>query len=122
MQMVRKRLTGSYKGIKDKTITFSKTIKLYKISISTLLRHVCNKVSNPGTKNLDRFNPAWSLDFEDELVSHIKHMQKTLFGSSFDSLRKLAHDDAQANGLTVQFNEDTSKFSPKRLVIWLFVS
>ena len=32
-----------------------------------------------------------------------------LFGLSCDSLRKLAYDAAQANGLTVPFNDDKSK-------------
>ena len=66
-------------------------------------------MSNPGTKNVGRFKPALSPDFKDELVSHIKHMQKMLFGSSCDSLRKLAYEVAQANGLTVPFNDDKSK-------------
>ena len=88
--MVRKRLTGCMKGIKDKIITFPKATKLYKITRSMLFRHVCNKVFNPGTKNLGHFKPALRPDFEDELVSHIKHMQKMLFGLGCDSLRKLA--------------------------------
>ena len=67
------------------------------------------QVTNPGTKNLGRFKPALSPDFEDQLVSLINHMQKVLYGLSCDSLRKLVYDVAQANGLTVPFNDDTSK-------------
>ena len=74
-----------------------------------MFRHVRNKISNPGTKNLGRFKPALSPDFEDELVSRIKHMQKMLFGLTCDSLKKLAYDVAQAYGLTVPFNDDKSK-------------
>ena len=66
-------------------------------------------MSNPGTKNLGRFQPALSPDFEDELVYYTKYMQKMLFGLSYDSLRKLAYDVAQANGLTVPFDDDKSK-------------
>ena len=50
-------LQGAIKGIKDKTITFSKAAELYKLPRSTLFQHVCNKVSNPGTKNLGRNLP-----------------------------------------------------------------
>ena len=73
-------LQAALKGIKNKTITFSKATEFYKIPRSTLFRHVRNKVSNPGTKNLGRFKPALSPDFEVELVYYIKHMQKMLFG------------------------------------------
>ena len=104
-----KDLQAAIKVIMNKTITFSKPTKLYKIPRSTLFRHVRKKVSNPGTKNLGRFKPTLSPDFEDELVSHIKHMQKMLFGLSCDSLRKLAYDVAQANGLIVPFNDDKIK-------------
>ena len=52
-------LQAAIKGIKDKTITFSKATELYKIPRSILFRHVCNKASNPGTKNLGRFKPAF---------------------------------------------------------------
>ena len=97
--MVRKRLTGCYKRYKEQNNYVFKSDRTYKIPRSTLFQHVRNKVSNPGTKNLGRFKPALSPDFEDELVYHIKHMQKLLFGLSCDSLRKLAYDVAQANGL-----------------------
>ena len=109
-------LQAATKDIKKKTITFSKATELYKIPRSTLFRHVRNKFFNPGTKNLGRFKLALSPDFKDELVSHIKHMQKMLFGLSCDSLRKLACDVAQANGLTVPFNDDKSKAGK----VWLY--
>ena len=67
-------LQAAIKSIENKTITFSKAKEVYKIPRSTLFRHVRNKVSNPGTKNRNRFLPASSPDFEDELVSHIKNI------------------------------------------------
>ena len=49
-------LQAAIKGIKNKTITFSKATELYKIPKSTLLQHVRNKVSNPGRRILVALN------------------------------------------------------------------
>lgn len=58
---------------------------------------------------LGRFKTVFSKDQENELVSHILHMERRLFGFTVSDLRGLAFELAEQNRLTHNFNRETRK-------------
>ena len=106
------------KDVKEKKHSLRKAAIVYNIPKSTVERHVISKVSQPGKAKLGHFVPALDSSFENELLEHAKKMQCTgmFFGLTADSLRELAFQLAEANGLNVPFN----KSSNKAVKDWLF--
>ena len=80
------------------------TAKLSGISARTLRRHRDGKVMKPGAVKLGRFSPDIGQDYEEELVLHIRKMEKALFGLTAVDVRKLAFDFATKIGVAHRFN------------------
>ena len=109
-------LDQAIKDVKEKKHSLRKAAIVYNIPKSTLERHVNSKVSQPGKAKLGHFVPALDSSFENELLEHAKKMQCMFFGLTTDSLRELAFQLAEANGLNVPFNKSSNKAGKD----WLF--
>ena len=109
-------LDQAIKDVKEKKHSLRKAAIVCNISKSTLERHVNSKVSQPRKAKPDQFVPAPDSSFENELLEHAKKMQCMFFGLTTDSLRELAFQLAEANGLNVPFNKSSNKAGKD----WLF--
>ena len=109
-------LDQAIKDVKEKKHSLRKAAIVYNIPKSTLERHVNSKVRQPGKAKLGHFVPALDSSFENELLEHVKKMQCMFFGLTTDSLRELAFQLAEANGLNVPFNKSLNKAGKD----WLF--
>ena len=109
-------LDQAIKDVKEKKHSLRKAAIVYNIPKSTLERHVNSKVSQPGKAKLGHFVPALDSSFENELLEHAKKMQCMFFGLTTHSLRELAFQLAEANGLNVPFNKSSNKAGKD----WLF--
>ena len=65
---------------------------------------------------LGHFVHALDSSFENELLEHVEKMQCMFFGLTTDSLRELAFQLAEANGLNVPFNKSSNRAGKD----WLF--
>ena len=109
-------LDQAIKDVKEKKHSLRKAAIVYNIPKSTLERHVNSKVSQPGKAKLGHFVPALDSSFENELLEHAKKMQYMFFGLTTDSLRELAFQLAEANGLNAPFYKSSNKAGKD----WLF--
>ena len=108
-------LDQAIKDVKEKKHSLKAAI-VYNIPKSILERHVNSKVSQPGKAKLGHFVPALDSSFKNKLLEHVKKMQCMFFGLTTDSLRELAFQLAEANGLNVPFNKSSNKAGKD----WLF--
>ena len=109
-------LDQAIKDVKEKKHSLRKAAIVYNIPKSTLERHVNSKVSQPGKAKLGHFVHALDSSFENELLKHAKKMQCMFFGLTTDSLRELAFQFAEANGLNAPFNKSSNRAGKD----WLF--
>ena len=102
-------LDQAIKDVKEKKHFLRKAAIVYNIPKSILERHVNSEVSQPRKAKLGHFVPALDSSFENELLEHAKKMQCMFFELTTDSLRELAFQIAEANGLNVPFNKSSNK-------------
>lgn len=94
-------------GIPLKTVS-----RNYGVPCKTLRRHRDGKVKNPGAALLGRFRPDFDENLEAMLVSHIRAMEKALFGLTLVDVRRLAFDFAEKMKINHRFCK-TSKMAGK---------
>ncbi|CAK8684407.1 unnamed protein product [Clavelina lepadiformis] len=94
--------------IKNKKLSIRQAAE-HGVPKSTLERHWKGRVVHPGKVNLGKYKQALNSDLEEELVEHVKKMQEMFFGLTGETLRALAFQLANANGIPVPFNINNQK-------------
>ncbi|CAK8674357.1 unnamed protein product [Clavelina lepadiformis] len=95
--------------IKNKKLSIRQAAEQHGVPKSTLERHWKGRVVHPGKVNLGKYKQALNSDLEEELVEHVKKMQEMFFGLTGETLRALAFQLANANGIPVPFNINNQK-------------
>ena len=82
------------------------------VSEKNIRRHRDGRVANPGILRLGRYRPDLDVVHENELVQHIKKIEKALFGLTPTDVRRLAYDYATKLGIDHRFNTEAKMAGP----------
>ncbi|XP_076803114.1 uncharacterized protein LOC143447068 [Clavelina lepadiformis] len=105
--------------VKNKKLSIRQAAEQHEVPKSTLERHWKGRVVHPGKVNLGKYEQALNSDLEEELVEHVKKMQEMFFGITGETLRALAFQLANANGIPVPFNINNRKAGKDWLLCFL---
>ncbi|CAM1292331.1 Uncharacterised protein r2_g152 [Pycnogonum litorale] len=111
---LKKALKLIESGIPVKTVA-----RLCQIPARTLRRHRDNKVSTPGNITLGRYKTILSQEREEEFVSLVVTMQKSLFGLTTRDLRKWVFEFCKKHNIKNNFGKETEMAGPDWLLLGL---
>lgn len=97
-------------AVQNQQMGWLKAAKTFNVPFTTLRRRAtdANKRIKHSSKGLGRFHTTFTQEQEQQLVDHIKTLEKRLFGITCNELRTLVYDWVEANNIDHRFNK-TSK-------------
>lgn len=100
------KLTSALEAVRA-GIPVAQASRHYGIPQRTLKRHKDGLVATPGQSNLGRHRLVLTSEVERELYLHIKNMERSMYGLTALTVRRLAYEIAQKSGLPNPFSDKT---------------